>query len=84
MVNFHPANRVLTAGIILFFISLIVMAIGVIFHTNTTILAYTFLYGGLAFVVSVVVVFLGTLLAARSGKLQARAREIWNNTKKTK
>jgi len=73
----------LTAGIILFFISLIVMAIGVIFHTNTAILAYTFLYGGLAFVVSVVV-FLGTLLAARSGKLQARASEIWNNTKKTK
>ena len=84
MVKFHPLNRVMTEGIILFFISLIVMAIGVIFHTNITILAFTFLYGGLAFVVSVVLVLLGTLLAARSGKLQARAREIWNNTKKTK
>ena len=84
MVKFHPANRVLTAGTILFFISLIVMAIGVIFHTNIAILAFTFIYGFLAFVVSAVLVFIGTLLAARSGKLQARVREIWNNTKKTK
>jgi len=84
MVNFHPINRVMTAGTILFFISLIVLAIGAIFHTNGTILAYTFLYGGLAFVVSIVLIFLGVLLGARSGKLQTRAGNIWNNTKKTK
>jgi len=67
MVKFHPINRVMTAGTILFFISLIVLAIGAIFHTNGTILADTFLYGGLAFVVSIVLIFLGVLLGARSG-----------------
>jgi len=82
MVNFHPINRVMTAGTILFFISLIVLAIGAIFHTNGTILADTFLYGGLAFVVSIVLIFLGVLLGARSGKLQTRAGNIWNNNKK--
>jgi sulfite exporter TauE/SafE len=82
MVKFHPINRVMTAGTILFFISLIVLAIGAIFHTNGTILADTFLYGGLAFVVSIVLIFLGVLLGARSGKLQTRAGNIWNNNKK--
>ena len=82
MANFHPVNRVMTAGTILFFISLIVLAIGAIFHTNGTILANTFLYGGLAFVVSIVLIFLGVLLGARSGKLQTRAGNIWNNNKK--
>ncbi|MGC8563087.1 MAG: DUF2614 family zinc ribbon-containing protein [Thermoplasmata archaeon] len=82
MVKFHPINRVMTAGTILFFISLIVLAIGAIFHTNGTILADTFLYGGLAFVVSIVLIFLGALLGARSGKLQTRAGNIWNNKKK--
>jgi hypothetical protein len=82
MVKFHPINRVMTAGTILFFISLIVLAIGAIFHTNGTILADTFLYGGLGFVVSIVLIFLGVLLGARSGKLQTRAGNIWNNNKK--
>jgi hypothetical protein len=82
MVKFHPINRVMTAGTILFFISLIVLAIGAIFHTNGTILADTFLYGGLAFLVSIVLIFLGVLLGARSGKLQTRAGNIWNNNKK--
>jgi len=82
MVKFHPINKVMTAGTILFFISLIVLAIGAIFHTNGTILADTFLYGGLAFVVSIVLIFLGVLLGARSGKLQTRAGNIWNNNKK--
>jgi len=82
MVKFHPINRVMTAGTILFFISLIVLAIGAIFHTNGTILTDTFLYGGLGFVVSIVLIFLGVLLGARSGKLQTRAGNIWNNNKK--
>jgi len=82
MVKFHPINKVMTAGTILFFISLIVLAIGAIFHTNGTILADTFLYGCLAFVVSIVLIFLGVLLGARSGKLQTRAGNIWNNNKK--
>lgn len=81
MVGFHPINRVMTAGTILFIISLVVLAIGAIFHANGTVLAYTFLYGGLAFVVSVVLIFVGVLLGARSGKLQKRAGDIWNNRK---
>lgn len=71
----------MTAGTILFFISLVVLAIGAIYHTNGTVLADTFLYGGLAFLVSVVLIFVGVLLGARSGKLQKRASDIWHNKK---
>lgn len=84
MVKFHPINRLMTAGTILFFISLVVLAIGAIYHTNGTVLADTFLYGGLAFLVSVVLIFVGVLLGTRSGKLQKRASDIWHNKKEKK
>lgn len=71
----------MTAGTILFIISLAVLAIGAIFHTNGTVLANTFLYGGLAFLVSIVLIFAGVLLGAKSGKLQTRASNIWHNKK---
>ena len=81
MVKFHSINKVMTAGTILFIISLAVLAIGAIFHTNGTVLANTFLYGGLAFLVSIVLLFIGVLLGAKSGKLQKRGNEIFNNRK---
>lgn len=79
MVGFHPINRVMTVGTILFIISLAVMAIGAALHSNETILAYTFLYGGLAFLASIVLLGVGAVMGAKSGKLQNRASEIWNN-----
>lgn len=82
MVRFHSINRVMTVGTILFFISLAVLAIGAIFHSNGTILAYTFVYGGLAFLVSVGLIFAGIVLGARSGKVQERTSDIWHNGKK--
>ncbi len=54
MVKFHPVNRIMTAGTFLFVASLIVLVIGTLLRNNTTILADTFLYGGLAFLVSLI------------------------------
>ena len=82
MVRFHSINRVMTVGTILFFISLAVLAIGAIFHSNDNILAYAFVYGGFAFFVSVVLILAGIILGARSGKLQERTSDIWHNRKK--
>ena len=48
------------------------LVIGAIFHSNQTILAYTFLYGGIAFLVSLVLLAVGAILGVRSGKLQRR------------
>jgi Flp pilus assembly pilin Flp len=86
MVGFHPINRVMTVGTFLFIASLIVMVSGWLIrnyyggsHLATVIWANFFLYGLLAFVISVILVFVGTLLGARSGKLQERASNIWNN-----
>jgi len=81
MVGFHKINNMMTAGTILFFISLVVLAIGAIFHKNGTVLVDTFLYGGIAFLVSVVLLFVGVLLGAKNGKLHNRASNIWNNRK---
>ena len=47
--KFHSVNKTMTLGTFLFIASLIVLVIGAIFHSNQTILAYTFLYGGIAF-----------------------------------
>lgn len=82
MVGFHPINRTLTVGTFLFIASLIVLIIGSVFHSNGTILAYAFIYGGLAFLISLILLGVGTLLAARSGKLQKRASDIFHNTGK--
>lgn len=69
-------------GTILFIISLIIMAIGVLFHSDKTLLAYTFIYGLGLFGISVITIFAGALLGVRSGKLQNRLNDIQNNTKK--
>ncbi len=76
MVGFHPVNRVMTAGTIIFIISLVTLATGAIFHTNSTVLADASLYGGLAFLISVILILVGALLGARSGQLQMRASDI--------
>ncbi len=82
MVRFHSINKVMTAGTILFFISLAIMVIGAFFHTDKTLLAYAFLYGLGLFGISAITIFVGALIGARSGKLQKRAGEIWNNKRK--
>ncbi len=71
----------MTAGTILFIISLVIMGVGDIFRSNKALLANAFLYGVGLFLVSVITIFVGVLLGARSGKLQNRANEIWNNKK---
>ena len=82
MVKFHSINKVMTAGTIIFFISLVIMAVGALFHSDKALLAYTFFYGLSLFGISLIVLLVGLLIGARSGKLQKRAGEIWNNTKK--
>ncbi|MEM3192485.1 MAG: hypothetical protein QW258_04255 [Thermoplasmata archaeon] len=82
MVVFHPVNRTMTIGTFVFILSLIVLAIGSIFHTNGTVLAYCFMYGGLAFLVSLVLLTIGLILGARSGKLQRRGSDIFHKEKK--
>jgi hypothetical protein len=72
----------MTVGTFLFFASLIVLAIGAIFHSNGTILADAFLYGGLAFLISVILLTIGVLIGARSGKLQQRTGEIFGKKEK--
>ena len=84
MVKFHPINKVMTVGTFLFFASLIVLAIGTIFHSNGPILADTFLYGGLAFLISIILLTIGVLVGARSGKLRQRTGEIFGKKEKKK
>lgn len=82
MVRFHQINKVMTVGTFLFFSSLIVLAIGAIFHSNGTVLVDTFLYGGLAFLISIILLAVGVVLGARSGKIQQRTGEISGKKKK--
>jgi len=82
MVKFHAINRVMTVGTFLFFASLIVLAVGEIFHSNGTILADSFLYGGLAFLISIILLVIGVVIGARSGKLQQRTGDIFGKKKK--
>ena len=82
MVKFHAINRVMTVGTFLFFASLIVLAVGAIFHSNSTILADSFLYGGLAFIISIILLAIGIIIGGRSGKLQQRTGEIFGKKKK--
>lgn len=84
MVEFHSINKVMTAGTILFTISLIIMAIGVLFHSDKTLLTYTFIYALCLFDISVITIFAGALMGARGGNLQIRFNETQNNAKKKK
>lgn len=72
----------MSIGTFVFIGSLIVLAIGSIFHTNGSVLAYCFLFGGLAFLVSLVLLTIGLILGARSGKLQKRFSDIFRKEKK--
>jgi uncharacterized membrane-anchored protein YitT (DUF2179 family) len=72
MVKFHAINKTMTVGTVLFIVSLVVLAIGAVFHSNGTVLAYTFFYGGLVFLVSLVLL----------GKLQERTSEIFRKSRK--
>ncbi|MGE9810568.1 DUF2614 family zinc ribbon-containing protein [Ferroplasma acidiphilum] len=82
MVKFHAINRVMTVGTFLFFASLIVLAVGAIFHSNSKILVNAFLYGGLAFLISIILLVIGVVIGARSGKLQQRTGDIFGKKKK--
>jgi len=82
MVKFHAINRVMTVGTFLFFASLLVLAGGAIFHSNSTILVNTFLYGGLAFLISIILLAIGVVIGARSEKLQQRTGEIFGRKKR--
>lgn len=77
MVKFHPINRTMTVGTFMFFASLVVLAIGAAFHADGTVLADSFLFGGFAFLISNVLLTVGVILGARSGKLQRRGDEIF-------
>ncbi len=82
MVKFHQINKIMTVGTFLFFASLVVLTMGAIFHSNSTILADTFLYGGLAFLISIILLAIGVIIGARSGKLQQRMNKVFKNKRK--
>lgn len=70
MVKFHTINKVITAGTILYFISLAIIIIGDIFNKDKTVLAFAFSYGLILFGISVITLFIGLILGIRSGKVQ--------------
>ncbi|MCI2413253.1 hypothetical protein [Cuniculiplasma divulgatum] len=82
MVKFHAINRTMTVGTVLFIVSLVVLAIGAVFHSDGTVIAYTFFYGGLTFLISLVLLAIGFILGAKSGKLQKRTSEIFGKSGK--
>lgn len=84
MVKFHPINKTMTVGTFMFIGSMIIIALGALFHYlhySASIYLSFFFYGLGIFFLSAIILFIGTLLAAKSGKLQERARDIFNNRK---
>ncbi|MCL5420367.1 MAG: hypothetical protein M1284_01280 [Candidatus Parvarchaeota archaeon] len=84
MVGFHPINRTMTAGTFMFIGSMVIIALGILFHYlhySSSVYLSLFFYGLGIFFLSAIILFIGTLLAAKSGKLQKRASDIWNNRK---
>ena len=82
MVGFHPINRTMTAGTFMFIGSMVIIALGTLFHYlhySSSVYLSLFFYGLGIFFLSAIILFIGTLLAAKSGKLQKRASDIWNN-----
>ncbi len=84
MVRFHSINKVMTAGTILLFISLIILATGALLHNDKILLAYTLFYGGLLFGISLITLLVGVIIGAKSGRIQQRADEIFHNKKQGK
>ncbi|MGC8617232.1 hypothetical protein DMB44_04855 [Thermoplasma sp. Kam2015] len=84
MVGFHPINKTMTAGTFMFIGSMLIIALGALFHYlrySASLYLSFFFYGLGIFFLSAIVLFIGALLAAKSGKLQRRASDIWNNRK---
>jgi chromate transport protein ChrA len=84
MVGFHPINRTMTVGTFMFIGSMVIIALGALFyylHYSSSLYLSLFFYGLGIFFLSAIILFIGTLLAAKSGKLQKRASDIWNNRK---
>lgn len=84
MVGFHPINRTMTAGTFMFIGSMVIIALGALFHYlhySSSVYLSLFFYGLGIFFLSAIILFIGTLLAAKSGKLHKRASDIWNNRK---
>lgn len=84
MVGFHQINRTMTVGTFMFIGSMIIIALGALFHYlhySASVYLSFFFYGLGIFFLSAIILFIGTLLAAKSGNLQKRASDIWNNKK---
>ena len=84
MVGFHPINKTMTTGTFMFIGSMVIVALGALFHYlhYSPSLYLSFLFLGLGiFFLSAIILLIGALLAAKSGKLQKRASDIWNNKK---
>ena len=84
MVGFHPINKNMTVGTFMFISSMVIIALGALFHYlhySASVYLSLFFYGLGIFLLSAIILFIGTLLAAKSGKLQKRTSDIWNNKK---
>lgn len=84
MVKFHPINKTMTVGTFMFIASMLIIALGALFHYlkySTSLYLSFFFYGLGIFFISAIVLFIGALFAAKSGKLQKRAGDIFNNRK---
>jgi len=82
MVGFHPINRTMTAGTFMFISSMVIIALGALFHYfhySSSLYLSLFFYGLGIFFLSAIILFIGTLLAAKSEKLQKSVSDIWNN-----
>ncbi|MEM0157707.1 MAG: hypothetical protein QXN26_06585 [Thermoplasmataceae archaeon] len=72
-------------GTILFIVSMVTIGFGALshyMHCSSSVYLSLFVYGSGIFFLSAIVLFIGVLFAAKSGKLQKRASEIWNNKPK--
>ncbi|MGP6220769.1 hypothetical protein [Caldiplasma sukawensis] len=84
MVKFHPINKTMTVGTFMFIGSMVIMVLGALFHDlnySASLYISFFFYGLGIFFISALILFIGVLLAAKSGKLQKRASDIFNNRK---
>ena len=83
MVGVHPINKTITIGTFLFVLSMIMIFLGTLFHYfhyPSSVWLSLFFYGILVFFISAIVLLIGGILAAKSGKLQRRFNEILSNT----
>ena len=76
--------KTMTIGTFMFISSMVIIALGALFHYlhySASVYLSLFFYSLGIFLLSAIILFIGTLLAAKSGKLQKRTNDIWNNKK---